>query len=84
MLKTFKALAEVLVAAWIYGTDAMEGDIEFCCGFKSKIQAFWNICWKFVSPTLLAVIICFSLYDLFSGEIKGNFEKLEKVPKTPF
>jgi len=67
------ALAEVLVAAWVYGTDAMEEDIEFCCGFKSKIQPFWNICWKYISPMFLAVIIVFSVVDLFAKDMKVSY-----------
>ena len=51
----------------------MEEDIKFCCGFKSKIQVFWNVCWKYISPLFLAVIIMFSLIDLFTKKMKGNF-----------
>ena len=61
------ALCEVLVAAWVYGTNKMEDDILFCCEFKSKLQPYWNICWKFISPAMLFVIIAMSVWDLKNG-----------------
>lgn len=61
------ALCEVLVAAWVYGTSKMEEDILFCCEFKSKLQPYWNICWKFISPAMLFVIIAMSVWDLKNG-----------------
>ena len=45
----------------------MEEDILFCCEFKSKLQPYWNICWKFISPAMLAVIIAMSVWDLKNG-----------------
>ena len=55
------ALCEVLVAAYIYKIPNLENDVLEACGFKSKIQPFWNICWKFISPGLLGLILIFSI-----------------------
>jgi SNF family Na+-dependent transporter len=66
------ALCEVMVAAWVYKVINMEKDILFCCEFKSSLQPFWNICWKFVSPAMLFIIICISLYGL-GNEVKVDY-----------
>ena len=62
----------------------MEEDIEFCCGFKSKIQPFWNICWKYISPMFLAVIIVFSVVDLFAKDMKGSLMSPRAKAKNAF
>ena len=57
------ALCEVLVAAYVYGIKTMEEDVIRACGFdkKSALQPFWNVCWKVLSPALIAVILAMSL-----------------------
>ncbi|XP_055499432.1 sodium- and chloride-dependent neutral and basic amino acid transporter B(0+)-like [Leucoraja erinacea] len=56
------ALLEVTGLSWIYGINRFIKDIEMMIG--SKIWFFWlwwRVCWLFISPSLLAVILFWSL-----------------------
>ncbi|XP_032886814.1 sodium- and chloride-dependent neutral and basic amino acid transporter B(0+)-like [Amblyraja radiata] len=56
------ALLEVTGLSWIYGINRFIKDIEMMIG--SKIWFFWlwwKVCWLFISPSLLAVILFWSL-----------------------
>jgi SNF family Na+-dependent transporter len=44
---------EVAIIAWIYGVDRFVWDIQFMIG--KKVEAFWIICWKYVTPIILSV-----------------------------
>ena len=57
------ALGEVLVASYVYKISNLELDVLEACGFEnpSKLQPFWNVCWRFISPALLAFILAFAV-----------------------
>ncbi|XP_074594496.1 sodium-dependent dopamine transporter-like [Brevipalpus obovatus] len=49
------ALFEALAIVYGYGMDRFCQDIETMIGFKPML--FWRICWKYVSPIFLLIII---------------------------
>ena len=66
------ALFEVMVAAYVYKIENLERDVIQACGFeeRSSLQPFWNACWRFISPALLAgilafAVVCISYYSTF-------------------
>ncbi|CAL1541303.1 unnamed protein product [Lymnaea stagnalis] len=67
MLDTFAAgtsivfivLCEVVAVSWIYGMPQFCADVEKMTGHKPSI--FWRICWKFICPCLLTVIVASSI-----------------------
>ncbi|XP_068105668.1 sodium- and chloride-dependent neutral and basic amino acid transporter B(0+)-like [Hyperolius riggenbachi] len=58
----FAAVLELAAVIWIYGGNRVILDIEMMLGKKHWIfWLWWRICWYFVSPVLLAVILVWSL-----------------------
>ncbi|XP_055625251.1 sodium-dependent nutrient amino acid transporter 1-like [Toxorhynchites rutilus septentrionalis] len=49
------AVAELICFCWIYGVERICRDIEFMLGVKTSI--LWRWCWKYVTPTVIAVIL---------------------------
>lgn len=54
-------LAEGIVFPWIYGTKRLMADIEHMVGFKLNIH--WWICWTFITPVLLIIVLGFNIYE---------------------
>ncbi|XP_069752292.1 sodium- and chloride-dependent neutral and basic amino acid transporter B(0+)-like [Narcine bancroftii] len=56
------ALLELIGISWIYGTARFIKDIEMMIGRKSFLfWLWWRVCWIFISPSLLAAILIWSL-----------------------
>ncbi|XP_038631840.1 sodium- and chloride-dependent neutral and basic amino acid transporter B(0+)-like isoform X2 [Scyliorhinus canicula] len=56
------AVLEIIVLSWIYGVNRFIKDSEMMIGEKSWLfWLWWKGCWTFVSPTLLLVILIWSL-----------------------
>eukprot|EP00116_Pleurobrachia_bachei_P002988 sb/3463250/ len=55
----FIGIAQCLAVAWIYGLDKFNDDIEYMTGSKPHI--YWQMCWKYISPTLISVILLASI-----------------------
>ncbi|XP_035703379.1 sodium-dependent noradrenaline transporter isoform X1 [Folsomia candida] len=55
----FAVVFEVLVVSWVYGLDQFCKDAESMLGFAPGI--YWKICWKYISPLLISVIIVLDL-----------------------
>ncbi|KAL8619455.1 hypothetical protein ACOMHN_011806 [Nucella lapillus] len=51
---------ECVVLGWIYGTDNLADDIYTMMGRRPP--AFMTICWKFITPGILAVALGFAFY----------------------
>lgn len=47
---------EVFIIGWAYGIDNFIRDLEFM--IQKKIHWWWLVSWKFITPTILAVIYC--------------------------
>ncbi|XP_059143404.1 sodium-dependent noradrenaline transporter-like [Physella acuta] len=55
----FIVLCEVMAVSWIYGMPQFCRDVEKMTGEAPSI--FWRICWKFICPFLLIVIVASSI-----------------------
>ncbi|XP_076449899.1 sodium- and chloride-dependent glycine transporter 2-like [Babylonia areolata] len=51
---------ECVVLGWIYGTDRLADDVFTMMGRRPP--AFMTICWKFITPGILAVALGFAFY----------------------
>jgi len=67
------AFHECIMSSVVYGVKKIHKDVKSALGFISKIQPFWDICWKLISPVLLGVIIAFSFYDLIMAPVKVSY-----------
>lgn len=56
------AIAELITIGWIYGVDRLCKDIEFMLGIQTGI--YWRICWGFITPVLMIVILIYTLIEL--------------------
>ncbi|XP_032886813.1 sodium- and chloride-dependent neutral and basic amino acid transporter B(0+)-like [Amblyraja radiata] len=56
------ALLELIGLSWIYGVNSFIKDIEMMIGERSWLfWLWWKVCWCFISPCLLVVILAWSL-----------------------
>ncbi|XP_038630779.1 sodium- and chloride-dependent neutral and basic amino acid transporter B(0+)-like isoform X2 [Scyliorhinus canicula] len=56
------ALLELIGLSWIYGVNRFIKDIEMMIGERTWLfWLWWRVCWIFISPCLLAVILIWSL-----------------------
>ncbi|XP_038630618.1 sodium- and chloride-dependent neutral and basic amino acid transporter B(0+)-like [Scyliorhinus canicula] len=59
------ALLELIGLSWIYGVNRFIKDIEMMIGGQTWLfWLWWRVCWIFISPCLLAVILIWSLATL--------------------
>ncbi|XP_072361174.1 sodium- and chloride-dependent neutral and basic amino acid transporter B(0+)-like isoform X1 [Scyliorhinus torazame] len=59
------ALLELVGLSWIYGVNRFIKDIEMMIGERTWLfWLWWRVCWVFVSPCLLVVILIWSLSTL--------------------
>lgn len=57
-------LFEVIVIGWVYGVDRFLEDIKVMLNAYPFPYYYWKIIWKFVVPTLIALILVFSLIEM--------------------
>ncbi|KAJ3637606.1 hypothetical protein MTP99_001051 [Tenebrio molitor] len=55
------ALFEAIAVSWFYGLDRFTQDVEAMIG--SKPGLYWRICWKFISPTFIIMVVLFGLLN---------------------
>ena len=60
---TLIALTEIMAVMYIYGHAQFTDDIEEMTGVRPGI--YWQICWRFISPALLATVLCTSVVMSF-------------------
>ncbi|KAJ3593193.1 hypothetical protein NHX12_005529 [Muraenolepis orangiensis] len=65
----FGVLIEAIGVSWFYGVDRFSEDIERMMGFKPGL--YWRLCWKFVSPTFLLVVVIASIVTHTGLELDG-------------
>ncbi|XP_055532517.1 sodium-dependent nutrient amino acid transporter 1 isoform X2 [Wyeomyia smithii] len=56
------AIAELLAIGWIYGVERFCKDVEFMLGSRPNI--YWRLCWRWITPLLMIVILIYSLATL--------------------
>ncbi|XP_069749768.1 sodium- and chloride-dependent neutral and basic amino acid transporter B(0+)-like [Narcine bancroftii] len=68
------ALLEIIGLSWIYGLNKFIKDIEMMIGKKILLfWLWWRVCWCFISPSLLTIILFWSL-STFSKPTYGPIE----------
>ncbi|KAL5021739.1 hypothetical protein ScPMuIL_000894 [Solemya velum] len=55
----FAVLCQVIAVAWFYGIDQLCSDIQKMTGYRPGM--YWRLCWKFLSPTFLIIIVISSV-----------------------
>uniref|UniRef100_A0A1I8J3Z8 Transporter n=1 Tax=Macrostomum lignano TaxID=282301 RepID=A0A1I8J3Z8_9PLAT len=58
----FVAFTQAFVVSWIYGLDQFCQDVKTNLGFAPGI--YWRLCWKFIAPVFILVIIVFNCISL--------------------
>ncbi|XP_066528453.1 sodium- and chloride-dependent neutral and basic amino acid transporter B(0+) [Hoplias malabaricus] len=67
-------LLEVVGLSCIYGGNRFIKDIEMMIGSKGALfWIWWRACWFFITPVVLLVILCWSLYT-FTAPTYGSVE----------
>lgn len=46
-------LVEVIVVGWTYGVRRFVNDLEYM--IQDKVHWWWPLCWKYITPIILAV-----------------------------
>ncbi|CAC5408977.1 Sodium- and chloride-dependent neutral and basic amino acid transporter B(0+),Sodium- and chloride-dependent taurine transporter,Sodium-dependent noradrenaline transporter,Sodium-dependent proline transporter,Sodium-and chloride-dependent glycine transporter 1,Creatine transporter,Sodium- and chloride-dependent GABA transporter 3,Sodium- and chloride-dependent betaine transporter,Sodium- and chloride-dependent GABA transporter 2,Sodium-dependent dopamine transporter,Sodium- and chloride-dependent GABA tran len=55
-------ILENIIIGWIYGANRFYEDIELMIGRKPCI--WWSICWKFITPVILAMMLVFNMTQI--------------------
>lgn len=58
----FLAVGELITFGWIYGVERLCKDIEFMLSRKTGL--YWRICWRFITPALMAFILIYTIVDM--------------------
>ncbi|KAJ8302631.1 hypothetical protein KUTeg_019027, partial [Tegillarca granosa] len=66
----FTVLCQVIAVAWIYGVDQFCLDIQDMTGKRPGI--YWKVCWKFLCPTFLLIIVISSFLHYQPLVYKGG------------
>ncbi|XP_018022208.2 sodium-dependent proline transporter, partial [Hyalella azteca] len=53
------AACELLTLSWLYGVRRLSEDFAFMLGYNPSI--FWKLCWTFLSPVTVIVMLIFSV-----------------------
>lgn len=68
----FVVFVEVVGVFWFYGVSRFCDDVELMLGQRPGL--FWRLCWQYISPVFLIVILLFTIVDYCSGGIE-DFKK---------
>lgn len=64
-------LLELVIIAWVYGADRLMDSLNE--GSSIKVDSFWIICIKFITPIILIILLVLGVYNLIST---GNHRTL--------
>lgn len=56
------AFFECISVSYLYGIKRFADDIELMTGKRPHL--YWMICWKYISPAAMILILCASFFDL--------------------
>ncbi|XP_050398103.1 sodium-dependent noradrenaline transporter [Patella vulgata] len=57
----FAVMSQVIAVSWFYGIEQFSSDLEQMTGRRPGL--YWRICWKFISPILLLILVITSIID---------------------
>ena len=61
---TMMAIFEIILVAWVYGTDKLFDNIsEMEMQLPKIVKMYWWVCWKFVTPALLMAMAALTFMD---------------------
>jgi len=60
---TIIALVEIICVMYVYGHKRFSDDIETMTGYRPGL--YWQIMWRFVSPSVMTIIVTSSVYSMF-------------------
>ena len=56
---------QCVIVAWVYGTGRLMGNLgEMGVRQGSALKWYWTVCWRFVCPAVLAVLVGSTLYEM--------------------
>lgn len=61
---------EIVIIGWIYGLKNFVRDIEYM--INRKIHTIWQLCWKYITPSILCFILCISISRMFDSSLSYN------------
>jgi len=77
----FVVFVETIGVFWFYGVSRFCDDVELMLG--SRPALFWRVCWQYISPIFLAVILVFTLIDFLALEGLENFKNSLYAQPSP-
>jgi len=78
----FIGVIECVVIGWFYGIEKFSNDIEYMTGSQPNI--YWKICWKWVSPVLITVVLLASIIkQCFSPATYSAYVGCVDYPLSP-
>lgn len=66
----FVAFIEIVVVGWFFDANRLMKMVEQMIGRKPSI--WWKICWKFISPVIMGLVLIFKLIQ-WSGTVNLVF-----------
>jgi len=77
----FVVFVETIGVFWFYGVSRFCDDVELMLGKRPAL--FWRVCWQYISPIFLAVILVFTLIDFLALEGLTNFKSSLYADPSP-
>jgi len=65
------AMAMCLIIGWSLKTKTIQAEVESTEGVKMKYYKYWDICFKFVAPILMIVVLLGQIESFFGISILG-------------
>ncbi|XP_041376722.1 sodium-dependent neutral amino acid transporter B(0)AT3-like [Gigantopelta aegis] len=70
------ALSECIAISYVYGLKQLSDDVELMLG--SRPSYFWLICWRYLAPVAMLLILAASLVEIFSNGVTYDAWDAEK------
>lgn len=64
LMMPLASLAMTIVVGWIYGTGMIKQEVE-CCGHKYKGEKFYHICFRYIVPVIMVVVLYAQIQTFF-------------------
>ena len=62
---------QCVIVAWVYGADRLMGNLgEMGVRQGGALRWYWTVCWRFVCPAVLAVLVGSTLYEMVTCHVQ--------------
>lgn len=68
---------ELITFCYIYGVDRLCLDIKFMLKFRPGF--YWRICWRFLTPSLMAFLVLYYYYNMFFNDDDNGFPLIARL-----